>query len=587
MNKVFTEPKYQNKQGYQGFPMDNLANFTSVAGYLYPIYMDILDPGDKVTIDNIMRSRTQPLTKPAMCTCIERMEWFAVPIDQLYKPFSTKFYGISDVSSDLLPQTGYNDTLPYVSLSDLHTFLLSRPTSFTSQAQIPVATPTQAEVKILCDCFGYGNAIGDSSITISTTNVFGPSVSALFPAAYQKIYYDHYRLTDWESNDVEAYNLDSFNTNMVINNTNRLNKLFALHKRPYQRDYFTSMKPSPLVGSADPSMAGVDLAKVNQWLTGLSKFVTSAPSSSTMVPSGGVVNASTTNPTSVGFDRTTNTSAASYNNVAAMISQVNPSNIRSMFAVEKLLEVTRRAKKHYDMQTLAHFGVEVPKGLAGECFKLGTFESYIQVGEVVSTADTVSSSTGSSLGTLAGRASSNNANNRRDKIHFESKCHCILMGIYSVEPVVNYREDGCQRINTMTSTTDFYKPEFDNLGEQPVFRYELLNTTFDPTNGTPYTDVLGWQKRYQQLKSKYNRSFGGVVSQYFNEWALNRTSISTTTFSRNFFQVWPTDLNNILQQHYTGSLTAGTCYSQDYFINQVYFDVKKTSKKSVFGVPNL
>lgn len=587
MNKVFTEPKYQNKQGYQGFPMDNLANFTSVAGYLYPLYMDILDPGDKVTIDNIMRSRTQPLTKPAMCTCIERMEWFAVPIDQLYKPFSTKFYGISDVSSDLLPQTGYSDTLPFVSLSDLHTFLLSRPTTFASQALIPVSTPTQSEVKRLCDCFGYGNAIGDSSVTISATNVFGPSVSALFPAAYQKIYYDHYRLTDWESNDVEAYNLDSFNTNMAINNTNRLNKLYTLHKRPYQRDYFTSMKPSPLVGSADPSMAGVDLGKVNQWLSGLSGVSTSVPLANHALGLGGSTQGSTSKPTQVRIPHSAGSTQATFANVSIALGAVNPANIRSMFAVEKLLEVTRRAKKHYDMQTLAHFGVEVPKGLAGECFKLGTFESYIQVGEVVSTADTVSSSNGSSLGTLAGRASSNNADNRRDKIHFEAKCHCILMGIYSVEPVVNYREDGCQRINTMTSTTDFYKPEFDNLGEQPVFRYELINDAFDPSSGTPYTDVLGWQKRYQQLKAKYNRSFGGVVSQYFKEWALNRHPISSTSFSRNFFQVWPTDMNNILQVPFTGSLTAGTCYSQDYFINQVYFDVKKTSKKSVFGVPNL
>lgn len=583
MNKVFTEPKYQNKQGYQGFPMDNLANFTSVAGYLYPIYMDILDPGDKVSIDNIMRSRTQPLTKPAMCTCVERMEWFAVPIDQLYKPFSTKFYGISDVQSDLLPQTGYSDILPFVSLSDFHTFLLSRPTTFAQQAATPVATPTQSEVKRLADCFGYGNAIGDSSVTISATNVFGPSVSALFPAAYQKIYYDHYRLTDWESNDVEAYNLDSFNTNMGINNTNRLNKLYTLHKRPYQRDYFTSMKPSPLVGSADPSMAGVDLGKINQWLSGLSAVGTRVPGNSNSLPDGGSGTPSTSKPSMVNI----NSSGSTSTSPTLVTGLFNPANIRSLFAVEKLLEVTRRAKKHYDMQTLAHFGVEVPKGLAGECFKLGTFESYIQVGEVVSTADTVSSQTGSSLGTLAGRASSNNANNRRDKIHFEAKCHCILMGIYSVEPVVNYREDGCQRINTMTSTVDFYKPEFDNLGEQPVFRYELLNTSFDPTSGTPYTDVLGWQKRYQQLKAKYNRSFGGVVSQYFNEWALNRAPINGNTFSRNFFQVWPTDMNNILQQHFTGSLTAGTTYSQDYFINQVYFDVKKTSKKSVFGVPNL
>ena len=35
-------------------------------------------------------------------------------------------------------------------------------------------------------------------------------------------------------------------------------------------------------------------------------------------------------------------------------------NIRAMFANEKLWSITGRAKKHYDDQTLAHFGFEVP-----------------------------------------------------------------------------------------------------------------------------------------------------------------------------------------------------------------------------------
>lgn len=585
MNKVFSQPTYQNKQGYSGFPMDHLVNFTSVCGYLIPVYTDILSPGDKVNIDTIMRSNTQPLSKPAMATCIERVEWFAVPIDQLYKPFSTKFYGISDVSSDLLPESGYNDTLPYISEQNLHNFLKGLTPGFDPTIEEP-NVPSFQEAKRLCDALGYTKYLGKPADPDSYD--FNGSVSAIIPAAYQKIYYDHYRLTEWEANNVKAYNLDSYNRDMNVTQSDRLNSLFKLHRRPYQKDYFTSMLPSPLVGSSSISMAGVDLTKVSQWLTGLTNLFTGVPiSNGNPNTNSGTTTTNNFNPSSVGFKRAVAAENVSSlrTAVADVSGSINPANIRSMFAVEKLLQVTRRAKKHYDMQTLAHFGIEVPKGLSGECFKLGTFESFIKIGDVVSTA----ASGDDPLGTLAGRGSSSNSDTRRNPIQFEAKCHCVLMAIYSVEPIVNYINEGTMRINRMTSASDFYKPEFDNLGEQPVFAYEVTDKEYDqadPGNYDPYY-VSGWQKRYQQLKSKYNRSFAGVTSSYFSEWALNRSSSPYGIVGRNFFQVWPTDMNNILDYQYTGDETYSDMYSQDYFINQIYFNVSKSSKMSVHGVPSL
>lgn len=585
MNKVFSLPTYQNKQGYSGFPMDHLINFTSVCGYLIPVYTDILSPGDKVNIDTIMRSNTQPLSKPAMATCIERVEWFAVPIDQLYKPFSTKFYGISDVSSDLLPETGYNDTLPYISEQNLHNFLKGLTPGFDPTIEEP-NVPSFSEAKRLCDALGYTKYLGKPADPDSFD--FNGSVSAIIPAAYQKIYYDHYRLTEWEANNVKAYNLDSYNQNMNVTQTDRLKFLFKLHRRPYQKDYFTSMLPSPLVGSSSVSMSGVDLTKVSQWLTGLSQLMTGVPTSPSLATSqSGTTILNTSKPSSVGFKRmvSSQTLAGLQATAADLSSAINPANIRSMFAVEKLLQVTRRAKKHYDMQTLAHFGIEVPKGLSGECFKLGTFESYISIGDVVSTA----ASGDDPLGSLAGRGSSSNSSKRRDPINFEAKCHCVLMAIYSVEPIVNYVNEGTMRINRMTSASDFYKPEFDNLGEQPVFAYEITDKEYDqadPGDYDPYY-VSGWQKRYQQLKSKFNRSFAGVTTSFFSEWALNRASSLYGIVGRNYFQVWPTDMNNILDYQYTGDETYSDMYSQDYLINQIYFNVSKSSKMSVHGVPSL
>ena len=592
MNKVFTQPTYQNKQGYQGFPMDHFLNFTSVCGYLLPVVCDLLDPGDKVKIDNLIRTRTQPFTKPAMATMIERMEWFAVPIDQLYKPFSSKFYGINDLGSDFFKGRSQTDYLPYFTKTYLHERLKNLPTLPPEQSGIPVSMPSFAMAKRLMDCFGYTSKLGDPSIPDG--DAFAGSVSALIPAAYQKIWFDHYRLTDWDSNDPECYNLDTFYGTENVGNAdpNRFNKLYMLRRRPYQLDYFTSMIPSPLVGKDSVSMIGTDLTKVNQWLTGLSDLMTGSPSNiSNQNSQSGTTSSNTIDPSSVGFKRVVaaESVASIRTGLADLSATINAPNIRSMFAVEKLLEVTRRAKKHYDMQTLAHFGVEVPKGLAGECFKLGTFENYIQIGDVISTADTAGSD-GASLGALAGKGESNNSRSRREPIHFEAKCHCILMGIYSCEPIMNYCNYGTMALHQMTNASQFFKMEFDNLGEQPLFLQELNDFNFTPgqgASGTALTSVLGWIKRYQQLKAKYNRSFGGCGTPFFEEWALNRKIIGDSGISKNFFYVWPTDINNILQDQYDDEYTYETMFSDDYFVTNVYLDYVKTSKKSVFGVPNL
>lgn len=593
MNKVFTQPTYTNRQGYSGFPMDHFINFTSVCGYLIPIYCDILDPGDKVKIDNLIRTTTQPFTKPAMATMLERVEWFAVPIDQLYKPFSAKYYGINDLSSDFFRVRPSSDNLPFFTKAYLHTKLKSLPPLPPEQMDIPVSTPSFAMAKRLMDAFGYTRELGDPSIDDGDT--FAGSVSALFPAAYQKIWFDHYRLTDWDANDPQAFNLDSFfgTEDIGISDPTRFDKLYMLRRRPYALDYFTSMIPSPLVGKDSVSMLGSDINKVSQWLTGLTDVMTGSPSNlSNSNSQSGTVNLDNSNPSSVGFKRVSpaDSTAAIRTAFADLSSTINAPNIRSMFAVEKLLEVTRRAKKHYDMQTLAHFGIDVPKGLAGECFKLGTFENYIQIGEVVSTADTVNGSDGLSLGTRAGNGNSNNRNSRRDPIHFEAKCHCVLMGIYSCEPMMNYTNAGTMALQELTSASQFFKMEFDSLGEQPVFLHELRDYSFTPGSGSPgapLNSVLGWIKRYQQFKAKYNRSFGGCGTDFFAEWALNRQDISKTGISKNFFYVWPTDVNNILQSQYADDYTFDTMFSDDYFINNIYFDIVKTSKKSVYGVPNL
>lgn len=592
-NPIFSREVPKSAKGYSAFPMDNLANFTSVCGYLLPVYWDFLEPGDKVTCQTKLRTRTQPFAKPAMATICERIEWFAVPIEQLYKWFGAKFYGINDTGTDLLliadPQITnvyMNSYIPYVTLDDLETMSAFLPSQPITQIQLSYNDyPTKEEFKRLCDCMGLPRILGQR---YSASDSWNMSINLLPFAAYQKIYSDHYRLTDREMNDPTAYNLDSFAGNQTYSANvpvaanlaanARLNKLFKLRLRPYMKDYFTSMQVSPLFGSQDTNAIGNDIGAINQWLSGLTSVKTASPATISGLTSGGGVTGDDISPSAVRVPASSPTAGGA-------AAQFNPSNIRSMFAVEKLLEVTRAAKKHYDMQTLAHFGVEVPKGLSGECFKLGTHEQFIQIGDVVSTSDTATtgSADGKSLGALAGTGASNATS---EKVHFEAKCHCILMAIYSAEPIVNVVNNGLDRKLARTKTDEFYKSEFDNLGMQPLFKYELHLQPEGNGNNTS-GDVLGWQYRYAEQKAKYNRTFGGCATTYFSEWSLNREDINNLGISTNFFKVWPTDLNNILYTHYDGNQSYATAYSTDYLINQIYFDVVKSSKKSIYGIPNL
>lgn len=590
MNKTFTDRVPQSSHGYTGFPLDHLVNFTSACGYLIPVMAQLLDPGDKVTIKNLLRTRTQPLATPAMATIIERVEWFAVPVEQLDKAFSPKFFGINDVESDLLPTSFASEYLPHIELKTLNEYIYNLPRTMPAQGAVPTSQPTFSEAKRLCDAFGYPSQLGDSTYVLSNPIQWQHSVLAYFPAAYQKIFYDHYRLTDRYANDPEAYNLDSYHNQPTISTTSRLDKLFYLHKRPYNLDYFTSMDVSPLFGSQSVNASGVDLGKVEQWLSGLTGVNTASPYASTEYPEGGPTSLDNINPTTLKLNRTAPTSSPTQTNLNILNNVINPANLRSLFAVEKLLEVTRKAKKHYDKQVLAHFGVEVPKGRSGECFKIGTHEQYLQIGDVVSTASTVNSQDQDlgALGELAGRGYSRD---QSSVFEFEAKTHCVLMGIYSAEPIMSYGNTGLNRLHTMTHPASWYKSEFDSLGQQPVFAYELYDYPFDPSGGASTNAILGWQDRYMQLKAAFNRSFAGATTTYFNEWFLNR-NITPTVLTRYFFEIWPTDMNDILQNSYTGVVSSGAnqgerVYVNDYLVNQLYCDVVKVSKKSIHGTPNM
>lgn len=425
----------------------------------------------------------------------------------------------------------------------------------------------------MLDLFGFSlsTIIDVFNNRASTINY---AINPVLFQAYQKIYMDYYRLSDREANDPVFYNVDNcYNTTTVP--TASVAKMLTLRYIPWKKDFFTNNQISPIFGPNQVSgVANYDFSAVNQWLSSTFNL--------DLIDKDGVSNP--TQPTTVGYD-----SASLLQNGQGL----NVANIRAMFALDKLLEITRRAGKHYDKQTLAHFGVDVPKGISGECYLLGHNVSRIDIGDVISTGTGEASVNGKSATSVLGQVGGKGYGaSESPNISFEAPCHGVLMAVYYARPVVDYYVRGIDKLNTLVESVDWFKPEFDNLGMVPLFRAQ---TDFSFSDNEYNSFILGWQYRYSELKNKPNTIHGNMsYIDNFSIWSTGKSPLSDTYLSN--YLVQPYYLNNIMMVNYNSvcssnfanpSIVYNSIFGTDPLLHQIYFDVRKASKMSTFGLPQL
>lgn len=586
---VNQNPQHVAKIGYSGFDMSQELNFTSPPGMLLPVYYDILSPGDKVDCRAIIRTRTQPMETAATMELLEHVEWFFVPLQQIYQPFGNFFYGVDDYSSSVFAPFASNpkeiSQLPYGNM--FGTIGDDMWSAFKSTTGLHGYSAVGGFLRLaeLLGCPISGNIVYTWDTTIGNF-----PISPLLFCAYQKIFSDFYRLSQRTPNEPASYNIDDFVVNQQYNIsvTDFVARFGQLRYRPWKRDFFKGNQVSPLMGDqsvgAQVSQNNDLLREVNQWLSGLSGITPISPGSSANFPDGGVGSPDPVKPTTLKVETSSGTTNVNQAGMRVYMSSLNPANIRTLFASEKLLEITRRAGKHYDAQTLAHFGVKVPQGVDGEVIYLGEQTAKINVGDVISQAAT----TNAPLGEIAGKGY---AYGSGDSCKFEAKTHGILMAIYSAEPSAKYYQIGIDKLVSTTSRTDFVIPEYDDLGMQPIFRYQS-DFGDDPTTNAL---VDGWHWRYQEYKQKYDRvcgGFGDAQSQKhwvngFNPYILQTANYYIRPDALNGVMLYNFDMAKHDDASSLGVYINDYLYSSDPLLHFLYFDVKKSSKMSVYGIPSL
>lgn len=579
MNKIFRDPVYRADLPKHGFPMNQSKKVTASFGHLLPVYYDILNAGEKIRFKSRWFTRTQPLSTAAMVRCREHVEYFFVPFEQLYSLFGSFRYGINDIHSDLVQQPVPNLGLPRVSWSTLQTYLDTH--AYDIAGGLVHDSEIMDDSKYdnlwsgayrLFDLLGYDVACPSNRVQMSGSVKFSPYMLC----AYQKIFNDVYRLDDYTSPIVRAYNMDSGYTNSDWQPD--ISELCSIRYRPFYKDYFTVTKPSPLVNGKsmlEASDTSQLLAGVNQWLSS-SNYALSPRSLES--------------PSSTEYPDKGNIQSVSYQmGIDGQLNAVSAPQLRTMFAIEKLAQITGRAGKHYDAQTLAHFGFDVPRGITGEVYRLGGQSQTLQIGEVVSTSSTDKSV----LGELAGKAYSITQNAEDNE--FTAPADGIFMAIYSCVPELNYlsRPD---KLCLRTERYDFYLPEFDNLGMQPLFAYEYWGTLY---NSVSRSRVVGWQYRYQESKAKYNTATSAFeAGAPFADWTLH-LDVNDLGLNVDEMSLYcnPKIMDTVFLVNYDGHSQresgeatfdyANYVYGTDPLIIDFDFEVSKASYMSPYGIPNL
>lgn len=171
----------------------------------------------------------------------------------------------------------------------------------------------------------------------------------------------------------------------------------------------------------------------------------------------------------------------------------------TQYAIDALKGLTDYMKRHQLAgaraldRYLARFGITLSAEKLNRSIYIGTANEDIKFGDIMSTADTE----GAALGNYAGKG----IGYQTADFTFSTDEYGMLIIISTIQPKAGYYQ-GINRNVMHTNRTDFWTPEFDNLGTQAISKSELFvpqHTLIQNVVNLP-NGVFGWTPRYAEYK---------------------------------------------------------------------------------------
>ncbi|QKI28922.1 VP1 [Kummerowia striata gokushovirus] len=470
------------------FKMEKMYKTTFDSGYLIPVYVDEVLPGDTFNLKMTAFARLATPLFPIMDNLHLDSFFFFVPNRLVWDDW-VRFMG---------EQRNPGDSISFV---------------------VP---------QMVCPAGGYAIGSLQDYMGLPTVGQLGAgatvSHNSLFLRAYNLIFNEWFR-------DENLQNSAQVDVGAGPDNP----ALYVLRRRGKRHDYFTSALPWPQKGNAvslplgtsAPVMRDGNIAWVNNGVTNakiMGTPVAEAPHGYRMVTDVSINPAAALTYGTVGDPKATGLVADLSAATAATINQ-----LRQAFQIQRLLERDARGGTRYTEIVRSHFGVISPDARLQRPEYLGGGSTPVNINPIAQTSETDTTPTGN----LAAMGSALARGHGFTQSFTE---HGMIIGLISVRADLTYQQ-GLRRMWSRNTRYDYYFPAFSHLGEQAVLNKEIY-VRGDANDNL----VFGYQERWAEYR--YNPSeitglFRSTAAGTIDPWHLAQRFTSLPTLNSTFIEDTP------------------------------------------------
>jgi hypothetical protein len=504
------------------------------AGYLIPIYVDEVLPGDTFNVSCTAFARLMTPLFPIMDNLQMNFFYFFVPnrlVWSNWKKFMGEQNKPGDSTSYLIPQTanvvygGY----PTGSLQDY------------------MGLPTVGQIP------------GNSGALVRH--------SALPLRAYNLIWNEWFRDENLQD-PVPVYTNDGPDDGSGV-------QVYNLLRRGKKHDYFTSALPWPQKGQSVSIPLGLEAQVKSNGDQIEFMGITGQQRITPQVNAGGsqtefnrwAIPQSVTQTTGLTWGDESGLYADLTTASSATINQ-----LRTSFAVQRLLERDARGGTRYTEIVRSHFGVVSPDARLQRPEYLGGGTTSVNISPIAQTTATGVTGASTPLGTLGAMGTALSLGNGFTSSFTE---HGIIIGLVSVQADLTYQQ-GLEKQWSRKTRYDFYFPAFAHLGEQAILNKEIY------CDGSSNDElVFGYQERWAEYRYKPSMitgQFRSTAAGTLDAWHLSQRFTSCPTLNSSFIQDNP-PVDRVT------AVAAGQ--DTNHFYLDAFFNINMVRPLPMYSVPGL
>lgn len=604
----------QNHPHRSGFDIGRKNAFTAKVGELLPVYWDISMPGDKYRFNIEYFTRTQPVETSAYTRLREYFDFYAVPLRLLWKSAPSVLTQMQDTNqiqalslTQNLSLGTYLPSFPLVRFADALYRLnggSNNPSSSSFLKNMFGFSRADLSFKLL-NYLGYGNLVKDlppstsrwwsTSLKVDSAASYSQqyiqnTVVNIFPLlAYQKIYQDFFRWSQWERSNPSSYNVDYYSgvspslaSTLPESSSDywKSDTMFDLKYCNWNKDMLMGVLPNSQFG--DVAVLDIGSSGDSDVVLGIDPHKSTMAIASPVTSNASPVplfalNASTANPVAVG--------SKLHVDLSSIKNQFTVLALRQAEALQRWKEISQSGDSDYREQIRKHFGVNLPQALSNLCTYIGGISRNLDISEVVNNNLAAEGDTAVIAGKGVGTGNGS--------FEYTTNEHCVVMCIYHAVPLLDYTLTGQDGQLLVTDAESLPIPEFDNIGMEVLPMTQIFNS---PKASIVNLFNAGYNPRYFNWKTKLdviNGAFTTTLKSWvspvtesllsgwfgfgYNEGDINQSNKVVLNYK--FFKVNPSVLDPIF------GVAADSTWDTDQLLVNSYIGCYVARNLSRDGVP--